>query len=63
MKNMLRPALVLFVLLSALTGIVYPLAVTGAAQAVFPAQAAGSLVLRNGALVGSTLIGQSFSDP
>jgi len=63
MKNMLRPALVLFVLLSALTGIVYPLAVTGAAQAVFPAQAAGSLVLRNGALVGSALIGQSFSDP
>src|ERR1700741_4810880 len=63
MKNILRPALVLFVLLSAITGIVYPLAVTGAAQAVFPAQAAGSLVVRDGVPVGSTLIGQSFTDP
>ncbi|MDM0053145.1 potassium-transporting ATPase subunit KdpC [Variovorax sp. J22R115] len=63
MKNILRPALVLFVLLSALTGIVYPLAVTGVAQAVFPAQAAGSLVVRDGMTVGSTLIGQNFSDP
>lgn len=63
MTNILRPALVLFVLLSALTGIVYPLAVTGVAQAVFPAQAAGSLVVRDGVTVGSTLIGQNFSDP
>ncbi|MDM0078408.1 potassium-transporting ATPase subunit KdpC [Variovorax sp. J2P1-59] len=63
MTNILRPALVLFVLLSALTGIVYPLAVTGTAQAVFPAQAAGSLVVRDGATIGSTLIGQNFSDP
>ena len=63
MKNILRPALVLFVLLGALTGIVYPLAVTGVAQAVFPAQAAGSLVMRDGVTVGSTLIGQNFSDP
>jgi K+-transporting ATPase ATPase C chain len=63
MKNILRPALVLFVLLSALTGIVYPLAVTGVAQAVFPAQAAGSLIVRDGVTVGSTLIGQNFSDP
>jgi len=63
MKNILRPALVLFVLLSALTGIVYPLAVTGVAQAVFPAQAAGSLIVRYGVTVGSTLIGQNFSDP
>lgn len=63
MTNILRPALVLFGLLSALTGIVYPLAVTGAAQAVFPAQAAGSLVMRNGVAVGSSLIGQNFSDP
>jgi len=63
MKNILRPALVLFVLLGALTGIVYPLAVTGVAQAVFPAQAAGSLVVRDGVTVGSTLIGQNFSDP
>jgi len=63
MKNILRPALVLFALLSVLTGLLYPLAVTGAAQAVFPQQAAGSLVQRNGQTVGSSLIGQSFSDP
>lgn len=63
MKNILRPALVLFVLLSALTGILYPLAVTGAAQAVFPSQAAGSLVTRDGVPVGSALVGQNFSDP
>jgi K+-transporting ATPase ATPase C chain len=63
MTSILRPALVLFVLLSALTGLLYPLAVTGAAQALFPAQAAGSLVVRDGQSIGSTLIGQNFSDP
>lgn len=63
MKTILRPALVLFVLLSAVTGLLYPLAVTGAAKAVFPAQAAGSLVTQDGKVVGSSLIGQSFSDP
>jgi K+-transporting ATPase ATPase C chain len=63
MNNIIRPALVLFALLSALTGLVYPLAVTGAAQALFPSQAAGSLVVRNGSAVGSSLIGQNFSDP
>ena len=63
MFKTLRPALVLFVLLSALTGLVYPLAVTGAAQALFPAQAEGSLLLRGGKPVGSALIGQNFSDP
>jgi len=63
MKTLLRPLLVLFVLLSALTGIVYPLAVTGTAQAAFPAKAAGSLVVRDGVTVGSTLIGQNFTDP
>ena len=63
MNNMLRPAMVLFVLLSFVTGLAYPLIVTGAAQALFPAQAAGSLVLRDGKAVGSTLIGQNFSDP
>jgi len=59
----LRPALTVFVLLSALTGIVYPLAVTGVARTAFPGQAAGSLVQRDGQAVGSTLIGQNFSDP
>ncbi|MES2248355.1 MAG: potassium-transporting ATPase subunit KdpC [Pseudomonadota bacterium] len=67
MKNnngsIVRPALVLFALLSAFTGLLYPAAVTGAAQALFPAQAAGSLVMREGKPVGSALIGQNFSDP
>lgn len=63
MKNLLRPALVLLVLLSALTGLVYPLLVTGVAQAVFPHQAAGSLIERDGVVVGSQLIGQNFSAP
>ena len=63
MKNTLRPALVLFLLLSLMTGVVYPLVVTGIAQALFPAQAAGSLLLRDGQVVGSRLVGQSFSDP
>jgi K+-transporting ATPase ATPase C chain len=63
MTRFLRPLLVLFLLLSAITGIVYPLAVAGVAQWVFPAQAAGSLVMRNGVAVGSALIGQNFSDP
>lgn len=63
MNTLLRPALVLFALLTAVTGIVYPLVVTGIAQFAFPAQAAGSLVLRDGQPVGSDLIGQNFSDP
>jgi K+-transporting ATPase ATPase C chain len=63
MKNLLRPALTLFVLLTLVTGVVYPLAVTGVAKVAFPAQAEGSLVTRNGQVVGSSLIGQNFSDP
>ncbi|WPH13795.1 potassium-transporting ATPase subunit KdpC [Variovorax paradoxus] len=63
MNNVIRPALVLFALLGALTGLVYPLAVTGAAKALFPSQAAGSLVVQGGTAVGSSLIGQNFSDP
>lgn len=62
-NNVFRPALVLFVLLSVLTGIVYPLAVTGAGRVLFPAQVAGSLIERDGKVVGSSLIGQNFSDP
>jgi K+-transporting ATPase ATPase C chain len=61
MLTHLRPALVLFVLLSAVTGLAYPYAVTGVAQAVFPAQANGSLVMRNGQVVGSSLIAQGFA--
>jgi K+-transporting ATPase ATPase C chain len=63
MNAVLRPLFVLFAFLSLLTGIAYPLLVTGVAQAAFPRQAAGSLVERGGKVVGSTLIGQSFSDP
>lgn len=63
MTAILRPALVLFVLLSLLTGVAYPLIVTGVANVVFPKKAAGSLVERDGKVVGSLLIGQSFSDP
>lgn len=63
MKNILRPALVLFVLLSLITGLAYPLVVTGAAQALFPDKASGSLIFRDGKPVGSSLIGQNFSDP
>jgi len=63
MKNILRPALVLFFVLTLLTGIAYPLVVTRLAQTLFPAQAHGSLIFRDGKVVGSILIGQSFSDP
>ena len=63
MTPIFRPALVCFAVLTALTGLVYPLVVTGAAQAAFPQQAAGSLVLRDGQPVGSALIGQNFADP
>jgi K+-transporting ATPase ATPase C chain len=63
MTKILRPAIVLFAVLSAVTGVVYPLAVTGIAKAAFPAQAAGSLIEVQGKTVGSALIGQNFSDP
>ena len=63
MKTTLRPALVLFALLTLLTGVAYPLVVTGIAKVVFPAEAAGSLVVRDGKVIGSRLIGQNFSDP
>lgn len=59
----LRPALTLFVVLSAITGLAYPLVVTGVAQTVFPAQANGSLIEQGGKPVGSALIGQAFADP
>ena len=61
--RLIRPAVSLLALMTVLLGIVYPLVITGAAKVAFPRQAGGSLIFQNGKLIGSTLIGQSFSDP
>lgn len=63
MFSQLRPAIVSFALLTALTGVVYPLAVTVAGKGLFPSKADGSLVRANGHVVGSSLLGQPFDDP
>jgi K+-transporting ATPase ATPase C chain len=63
MVSQLRPALVIFLLMTVITGILYPLAVTGISQVIFPAQANGSLIIKGGKAYGSVLIGQQFDDP
>lgn len=63
MKQQLKPALGIFFVLTVLTGLVYPLTVTGLARLLFPHQANGSLIVRDGKVIGSELIGQYFDAP
>lgn len=63
MAKLIRSAIVMLLLMTVLTGLLYPLLVTGLAQVLFPSEANGSLIVKDGRPIGSTLIGQSFDDP
>jgi K+-transporting ATPase ATPase C chain len=63
MRAQLKPAIIVLALLTLITGVIYPLVVTVIAQVAFPAQANGSLIMKDGLPIGSRLIGQSFDDP
>lgn len=63
MVRELKPAIMIFLVLTIVTGVIYPLTVTGFAQIFFQRQAKGSLIFKNGKVVGSSLIGQNFDDP
>ena len=63
MRAQLKPAIIILALLTLITGVIYPLVITVVAQVAFPAQANGSLIMKDGQPIGSSLIGQPFDDP
>lgn len=63
MNTLIRPAVMLFLVLTAITGLIYPGVIAGISQVVFPDQASGSLIFKGSQAIGSSLIGQSFTDP